>query len=216
MKKLMMIMAMAAVIGMAGAASAAITLIDSTTNNGSFELLGGVDNDGGSNHWDTGAGGDVDNWTNWIGVATATDNSGVFNSSGNSIGFMQPGNAAVNMTTYAAQEGDEFTFSFDNMRTYSITVQLVYDDAGTITALAGTDVTSTAIETAVGGPFTIGAGSPATGNAIGLGMVNNHESQWGNYDNFVLTVEPAGAPIPEPAGLGLVGLALLAVRKRRS
>ena len=32
----------------------------------------------------------------------------------------------------------------------------------------------------------------------------------------VLTIGEAPAPIPEPAGLGLVGLALLVIRKRRS
>ena len=60
---------------------------------------------------------------------------------------------------------------------------------------------------------------PASGTApAGDYSIGFYDSGGGNWQ-FEITVEASEPPepvIPEPAGLGLVGLALLAVRKRRS
>ena len=42
---------------------------------------------------------------------------------------------------------------------------------------------------------------------------NSSVSAWTN--GFILIDYPAAGPIPEPAGLGLVGLALMALRRKR-
>jgi len=96
---------------------------------------------------------------------------------------------------------------------------------------------SIAVADAVGGPWTAVTGNltlaqhptpgtdipaqafviatPTAGQFIMIDVATAwHSNGWAGLSEAAF--EEAGAPIPEPAGLGLIGLALLAVRKRRA
>jgi len=202
-----------------GLAGAATTLIDPTTNNGSFEYVNGVNNPAFTakiTHWDTHSEGDVDNWTLWAGVATSSDDSGIQHSTSTTDGvrfaFLQPGNAVYNLTSYFAAAGDSFTFSWDHIGgNYAHTVSLVYFNGTDVISIAASGVDSgTAPGNGKGGTYVIPDDSPAIGYQIGLGVVNN-SVDWPNIDNFVLSVES----VPEPSTALLGGLGLLALFQRR-
>ena len=199
----------------------ATTLIGPGVQNGSFEFLAGAS---GSlltaNHWDTDPNGDVDFWTDWNGVGIGGTFVKITATDGDRLAFVQNGNHAYNLTSYIAQQGDEFAFSFDRTRALGadpeLIVGLVYDDGGTITALTSSDLVTTTSGSKAS-TFTIGAGSPAIGKAIGLGLRNGLGSNFPEPDNFVLTVTSAPIPAPEPAAatLALFGLLGLTFRRRR-
>ncbi|MAT72718.1 MAG: hypothetical protein CMJ58_24830 [Planctomycetaceae bacterium] len=193
-------------------ALAVTTLIDPVTNNGSFEFAGGALNTTKIQVWDTGAL-DVDHWVEWAGVSTAGNDSGVENtgnaSDGTMIAFLQGGNAVHNMTSWLAAEGDVFAFSWDHVlrEDRNHTVSLVYDDGGTITTIAGSEVDSTGVLEKISGVYQIPAGSPAIGKAIGLGVVS--PGSYPEVDNFVLQV------VPEPSTVAMAGLALVGLAAAR-
>ena len=195
-----------------GPVLASTTLIDATTNNGSFELADGIVNTTKIKEWDTTP--DVDNWTEWTGVSGAMGDSGVEMtgnaSDGDMVSFLQPNNATYNLTSHVAQVGDVFLFSWDHVLRNSLhTVGLVWDDGGTITSIAASEISSDTAGTSNSNSFTVQAGDPWIGSTIGLGLVNNN-SNYPEVDNFVLTL------IPEPSAVVLVGIAvgLLAARRR--
>lgn len=160
----------------------AVSLIDTTTNNGSFETAIGL--------WNA-----VDFWDEWTGVSTATGDSGVGDSvsasNGVRVGFLQPGNAAYNMTTRVIAAGDVYRFGWDHVaRNSSHTVSLVWNNGGTITSIAASAVTSTTVGNRKGLTYEVLPGDPAIGSPIGLGITNNN-SNYPEVDNFLLVVFPA-------------------------
>ncbi|MEM6504882.1 MAG: PEP-CTERM sorting domain-containing protein [Planctomycetota bacterium] len=214
--------ATAAAFSLSISASAELILIDATTNNGSFELAGGVLNTTKIQEWDGTP--DIDHWTNWDatfgGDSSANNDSGVEDvdgpngaSDGEMLAFMQPGNDVFNLTTYVAQVGDVFTFSWDKVdrKNAQHTVSLIFDDGGTITSVAASAVTTDALNDApftYMGSYTVQAGDAIVGKAVGLG-VENDLAQFPAIDNFQLTV------VPEPGSLVLLGLGAVAVFRRR-
>ena len=98
--------------------------------------------------------------------------------------------------------------------------------AGGLIEIGGTNGTSTMTEeTAISGwyHFQTDAGIIGVGTASGSGELDiffGHKPHDGTSggENFLegVVLTPLGAPIPEPAGLGLIGLALLAVRRKRN
>jgi Glycosyl hydrolase catalytic core/Concanavalin A-like lectin/glucanases superfamily/Putative Ig domain len=154
-----------------------VTLIGPTTNNGSYESASGL--------WDA-----VDFWTDWTGVSTANNDSGVgvsgTASEGVRIGFLQPNNAAYNMTSRVIEAGDVYRFGWDHVsRNSSHTVWLVWNNGGTITPIAASAVTSTTVGNGKGSTYVVLPGDPAIGSPIGLGIKNNN-SNYPEVDNFYL------------------------------
>lgn len=199
---------------------AAIPLIDPAHNNGSFELAGGQLNTTKIQVWDGVAVPDIDHWTEWTEMSTATGDSGVQAggqaTDGEMFAFVQPGNAVYNLTTWNAAEGDQFSFSWDYISRDWAThwVTLVYEDAGVILPVPGSQVDSAGVLGVLSGSYQIPSGSPAIGKPIGLGL--GSEVDWPELDNFVLAVNP----VPEPASIltGLVAATIVAAvaRRRRS
>lgn len=202
--------------------SQADILIDATTNNGSFELLGGAPSTAKATHWDTDPDGNVDNWSVWGatvgGPSTAENDSGTdlgnAPTDGTHVAFLQPGNAAYNLTSHIVQVGDVFTYSWDWTLAGrgNATAGLAYFDGLNVVAIPSTETTNP--DTAqpwngLGTTYTALAGDPAIGNAMALTVVSG--GNWPEVDNFVLTV------IPEPSTLALfggVGMLLVLMRRR--
>ena len=196
-----------AVVGIAGPAWA-IVLIDPDTNNGSFEMAGGVINVEKIQEWDGAV--DIDFWTEWTGVSGAMGDSGIEMtgnaSDGDMVSFLQPNNAVYNLTSHVAQEGDNFFFSWDHVLRNSLhTVGLVWDDGGTITSIAASEISSDTAGTSNSNSFTVQAGDPWIGSTIGLGLVNNN-SNYPEVDNFILTANEAAAVPGDVDGDGDVDL----------
>lgn len=187
----------------------ATVLIDTLHNNGSFELLGGVASAAHAGHWDTDVDGDVDHWAVWNsavgGPSTAEDNSGTQAggnaTAGTRISFLQSNNAVYNITTpRLVVQGDEYKVTWDHLNALSVTVSLVYDNAGVITLVPGTSETSTIAGNGKGGTYVIPSGSPAIGKTIGLAIVNNN-SGFAEVDNFVLSLVPGSNPDSDSDGM---------------
>ncbi|MEK7953201.1 hypothetical protein [Luteolibacter soli] len=172
-----------------GIAAAQTFLINATTNNGSFELLGpvpGAANAAKATNWDTDPDGDVTYWTQFPGVGVQGDSGTETGASTNGTkrAFLQNGNAVYNMTTHVIQAGDKFTFAWDAINTPAHNVSLVYDNGGTLVAL-GTPVASTTIGNGKTGSYIVALGDPAVGHTVGLKIAST-----GNYpaiDNVLLS-----------------------------
>lgn len=167
-------------------------LIGNTLRNGSFELLGaapGSPNAAKASHWDTDTDGDVTYWTTWTGNSTGNGDSGTEGGGthGSKRGYLQSGNAAYNLSSLVAAEGDVFSASWKQTNAAgTLSVTLVYDNAGTITAIPES-LSVTATANSVGHlVYRIPAGSPAIGKAIGLGMRSNGSFIF--VDEFALNV----------------------------
>jgi len=200
MKKLLMIMAIAAVIGMAGTAMAAPDL----SAPGSFyvDLDNGGNNDGPANGWLHNTRLDVgvlvnDTWMRY----GAGDTEFKMTVTG-----LTPGGLYDVAALYIYQQAANQTLSVGLM-------------SGVLTDLNMSNGTSTTIqETGISSwfqvqsdPGIIGVGTAVGGN-LDIFFAGDASGGEAFADGVVLTP----IPIPEPAGLGLIGLALLAVRKRRS
>lgn len=199
MKKHLLLMTIGAL--MAAPGHAATLLIGGALLNGNFESSS------------TGTvmfiSGNIANWANWAELDTANNNTGVYTNQGDRTAFIQSGGAIRNMTTYVATVGDIFTYSFDNELAgrSSATMQLVYDDGGVITAIPGSQISGSPVNT-ISGSFTVQAGDAWVGKTIGVGI-----STPGNFpelDNVTLSV------VPEPAAamLGMLGVTCLLRRRR--
>jgi hypothetical protein len=172
-----------------------VTLINPTTNNGSFETLAGVVSAAKATHWDTDPDGDVDGWTVWTELSTADNDSGT-EVSGNASqaakqGFFQDGNAAHNIVSLASaiQLGDKLTLSWDHRAGDNLTVSLVYDDFGSIVAHLPTEVTSNTPGNGKGFTYLVPSGSPLIGlTSIGVGV--RSAGFYPAADNFVLIIAP--------------------------
>lgn len=171
-------------------ARADVALIDSYTRNGSFESEQTK-----QTSWDT-----ITAWTNWNssfgGSSTSNNDSGCEPAStswGNMIGFMQPNNAAFNLTEYVIQADDVFDIEFEMLNSSAVTVSLVYQaDDGKIMAISG--VTTTTDNT----PGTIRKYRikvpyyySSVGKRVGIGIVNKGTG-FPNFDNFKLTLKTSG------------------------
>ena len=137
---------------------------------------------------------------------------------------MQPGNAVHNMTDHIAQAGDVFAYSFKlidrgSANPYSITLDLVYDDGGTITQFNnGTALVQTSVDpgslnsfTLYSGTYTVLAGDAIVGKSVGLGF--RDAVNFPNIDEASLQV----TPIPEPSSVALLGgIGALSLLRRRN
>lgn len=162
-----------------------VILIDPTHNNGSFETGSGK-----LPNW-----GLVDFWDEWTGVSTASGDSGTDTGAsatqGTRVAFLQGNNAAYNMTTHVVAAGDIYTFQWDHtLRNSSHTVSLVWNNGGTVTSIAASEVTSPTVGNGKGTSYQVFAGDPAIGSTIGLGIKNNN-SNYPEVDNFILVVTRA-------------------------
>lgn len=214
---------LAAGLGLAAmaATSHAAVLIDSTTRNGGFESpnVGAGD---AKNGFDM-AGKDLDFWfnttTTWAGAGGATYNDvGVdLNAagahSGSQFAFFHGGEGgAYNLTTYAIQEGDQFTLTWwgraDTLgvRLFSST-DLTYSTAATLAQIsqpqpggyAQYSLSYTAVAADAGKTIGVSIFNPLTGYA--------------NVDDVVLNV----TSIPEPSSSAalLLGAAAFILRRSR-
>lgn len=188
---------------------AALTLIDSTTRNGSFE---------------TPASGKVSFsaktvpfWSNWTIMDTADDDTGVesvpkddpnrLNVHGSRVAFIQAGGAIVNMTDHIISVGDVIHYSVYNVRSHGgwtapAKLSLVWDRAGVMTQLNGTEI-SVAVHTKGTGQYTVKAGDACVGHQLGIGISNTMPG-WPEVDQVKLSIgEPPGAI------LGLGGFSLI-------
>lgn len=169
-------------------------LIDNTLRNGDFEMRNGAPNAIKTTAWDMPAPNDIDNWTEWTGVSTVADNTGVEGggSHGAMRGFFRSGNAAYNMTPSVAAEGSVYSCTWKqvNAAGSTLSVQLVYDDGGVITAIPASLAITNTGTAAVPGighlVFRIPAGSPAIGKTIGIGV--SSLGNWIGVDEFVLSI----------------------------
>ncbi|MES2922175.1 MAG: hypothetical protein V4819_11550 [Verrucomicrobiota bacterium] len=172
-----------------GLAGAQTFLIDSTHNNGSFELLGpvpGAVSAAKATDWDVDTDGDVTYWTQFPGVTVRGDSGTETGATtqGTKRAFLQNGNATYNMTTRVIQAGDTYTFVWDVLNAPAHSVTLVYDNGGTITPL-GTAVASAAAGNDKTGTFTVAPGDFWVGKTVGIKITST-----GNYpqvDNFRLS-----------------------------
>lgn len=164
-------------------------LINNFLRNGSFELRNGAPNTVKTNQWDAPAPDNIDNWTEWTGVSVEANDSGVEagGSHGEMRGFFQSGNAAYNLTNHIAASGSVYTSTWKHIdRTGILSVQLVYDNNGTITPIPASIATTTGADQTGDLVYRIPAGSPAIGKAIGIGV-----SSSGGYmqvDEFALSI----------------------------
>jgi hypothetical protein len=197
---------MCAVVAMTYCSSsrAAAILINPTTLNGSFEDPPTTK----TPSWAT-----VPAWEDWGasvgGPSTANNDSGTDVSgaatNGTHDAFLQPNNAAYDLTSYVVQAGDVFTYTWDWVLVGrgAATAQLAYLSGTNIVPIAGTDTTyqsNTVKGLNLGTTYTALAGDPAVGKQIALTIKSG-----GNYpevDNFVLSV---GA-VPEPCSLAILCL----------
>ena len=219
-----------------------ITLINPTTNNGSFETN---DITGGATQVDfapttSGAAASAANPVPYWGVsAPATGiNSGVSDSAstgiiedGSSGAFEQPGGNIFNLvTSRPIAAGDSYTLSFYGLDSQggvrSSTVGVTFYSqaapaAGAAYGFSGTALSAATSEVLSSGGFSSYTVTFAPTTAIGSDIGIEIADTGGDYvglDNFVLTVTP-GAAVPEPrtcvllAG-GLMGLLFLRRRAR--
>ena len=184
-----------------------VTLIDATTRNGSFELLGaapGAVSAAKATHWDTDPDGDVTYWTLFPGVTAFNDSGTEINAGlathGTKLAFLQNGNAAYNLTSHVIQAGDVFTFLWDARNGAAHNVSLVYDNGGILTAM-GTAVSSTSTGLNKTGTFTVLGGDPCIGKTVGIKLAST--GFFPNLDNFRLTVAPSPTPLVDPVVLNL-------------
>ncbi len=171
------------------------SLIGPAKRNGSFELLGGVTGSvATAAHWDTDPNGDVDNWTLWPGISSATA-GGTDDTQNPTNGIRRTeidiNNAAYNITTYQAKEGDVIRVTWDHLissaGTGNHTMWVVYDDgAGTIVQFTPTATVSKAPGTVNKLIYKVPAGSPLIGKKIGVGIKAFANDQ--RIDNVVMTV----------------------------
>jgi PEP-CTERM motif len=217
MKIMRVLLCAAVAVTLCSSALAATILINPTTLNGSFEDAPTTKTPNWSN---------VNAWENWGasvgGPSTASNDSGTDTSAaatnGTHVAFLQPNNAAYNLTSYVAQVGDVFNYTWDwaLVGRGLATAQLAYQDgSGNIVAIAGTDTSfqsNTMQGLGLGTAYTALSGDPAIGRPIAITV-----RTVGNYpevDNFVLSV----TSVPEPGTLAMFciafGGALTAGRRR--
>lgn len=191
----------------ASAAYPSVNLIDATTRNGSFELLGaqpGAVSAAKATHWDNDPDGDVTYWNLFPGVTAFNDSGTETNAGlathGSKVAFLQNGNAAYNMTSYIIQAGDVFTFLWDARSGAAHNVSLVYNNGGILTPL-GTPVTSNATGLNKTGTYTVVTGDTCIGKTIGIKLAST--GNYPNIDNVRLSVMPSPSPPVDPVVLNL-------------
>ena len=172
-------------------------LINSTTRNGSFELISGAPGIGKRNI----STGTVDNWTTWPAFDnsgdTGTDASGAA-TDGTRDAFLQGDSGIYNIAGQIVQAGDSYSYTWDwvlNGRGSAV-VQLGYWDGTNVVLIAGTDSSApggnTGVLLGLGTNYTVLAGSPAIGHPIVLTVNAPSGANYPEVDNINLTVVPAG------------------------
>lgn len=212
MRKILAICCALALMGSIIAVRADV-LIDNTTANGSFEL--------GPAAKTMFSSGTIPNWENWSEVDTADNDTGTDLAGGGTytgqdgarVAWLQPGGAILNMTTYAIQAGDTIDYSVWDVlagRNGDVGISLVWDNAGTRTAIPTTEVVF-GVSSQGAGSFTVQAGDAWIGSTLGVGIANLGGGNYPELDQVYLEV------VPEPATLGLVavfGSAVLFIRRK--
>ena len=228
MTKLLMIMAMVAVIAMAGVANAGVYLVDivvgaSPVATAADFTTGGVTGLVGTEP--------VDTLDSGLGAATYATAGGI----DVTFGGTHFENTGTWGTLSAPQDLlRDFVYGYPNAAPMNVSIgNIDLDPSSNYTLylwgnLSGV-VADDSIFTPVNGDVTFASLTPTqaylavdfttnaawndTSDTIDL-IWDSAASLWNNFNGFAIV---GGAePIPEPAGLGLIGLALLAVRRKRS
>lgn len=191
----------------AASASATTTLIGGSTNNGDFESPDVAS----PTNFTTNT---ITNWSNWSEIDTADNDTGVYDSPGNTqTAYIQPGGAIVNMTSHTIALGDTFDYGFDDVigGRGDATMQLVWNNGGTLQAITGTDLVGNlnTNNTTYSDSYTVQAGDAWIGSTVGVGLLTS--ASYPEVDNITLSV----TAVPEPSSAALLGLGGLALILRR-
>jgi len=166
-------------------------LINNNLRNGDFELKNGVPNTTKTQAWDLAAPNNIDNWTEWTGVSTAANDSGVEagGTHGAMRGYLQSGNAVYNMTSYIGAAGNVFACSWKQATVSGkvFTMRLVYDNGGVITPVPRASAITYVAGTTGSLVYRIPAGSPAIGKSIGLG-ITMAGGGWAGIDEVTMNI----------------------------
>lgn len=199
-------------LGFLTTTSQATLIIGPGVRNGSFEA-----DTGKQTSWDT-----VTDWTNWDvltgGPSTANNDSGTDNggaaTEGARVAFLQPNNAAFNMTTSVLGVGDVLTYQWDWTLPGrgDAEVSLAYLDGANVINFGPTSINpdTTSLHADLGGTYTVQAGDAWIGKQVGLTIVQG-AGQYPEVDNFRLDL----VSVPEPSSTALLGLGGLALIMRR-
>ena len=178
---------------------AATVLIGGTTNNGDFEDPIGADSF---------ASGNVTNWANWTEQSAVAGGDTGTVARASLFAYLKGGGAIVNMTTTTIAVGDTFNFGFTNVRGRDVDMQLVYNDGGVLTGIAGTEFGGDQYETYTSS-LIVTAGDAWIGKVVGVGILA--ASNYPEVDDVTLSV----SAVPEPSSAALLGLGGLALILRR-
>jgi hypothetical protein len=173
-------------------------LINSTTRNGSFELVSGSPGGTAKVNISTGT---VDNWKTWPAFPNSGDtgaDDGAEATDGTRYGFLQGDSGIYNIAGHIITAGDVFTYNWDWVLAGrgSAVVQLGYWSGTNVVLIPGTDSTApggTGVLLGLGTNYTVMAGDPAIGKPVVLTVNAPAGANYPEVDHVILTVVPAGS-----------------------
>lgn len=139
----------------------------------------------------------IPGWETWNGYATATNNTGVYDSvpGGSQALYLQAGGGVVNLTSHVIAAGDVlrygFTDVYDNSRGQTA-MSLVYQDGGSSIAIPGTllvGATNDPANSSYSATYTVAEGDPWIGKILGVGLKGETPTtNFPEVDNVMLSL----------------------------